>query len=138
MPTSTTVPSPGRSPSPPPNPPTTLSPGPRATALQKVFNDALAHTLRACSYSNFSACFPTPAKYVPEALDGLHRDFLSKLEEVCKKEFSSLMEEREVVASLNELDDLVANAKKSRERVEGSVSDAQNSTPSALQAPPTP
>lgn len=73
-----------RSPSPPPAPPVARAPGPRATALQKVFNDALSHTLRACSYNNFAECFPTPAKYVPQALDGLHRDFVGKLEEMCK------------------------------------------------------
>ena len=74
---------PPRSPS-PPVPPTSRAPGPRASALQKVFNDALTHTLRTCSYNNFAECFPTPARYVPQALDGLHRDFVGKLEEMCK------------------------------------------------------
>jgi kinetochore protein NNF1 len=53
---------------------------------------------------------------VPQALDGLHREFVGRLETMCKSEFQALMEEREVVASLNELDDLVAEARRRRER----------------------
>lgn len=86
-----------RSPSPPPAPPLARAPGPRATALQKVFNDALSHTLRACSYNNFAECFPTPAKYVPQALDGLHRDFVGKLEEMCKVSRTTVTPSQELI-----------------------------------------
>lgn len=72
------------SPSPAPQPPTASAPGPRASALEKIFNDALSHTLKACSYTNFAACFPTPARYVPESLTALHKEFVMKLEERCK------------------------------------------------------
>jgi len=72
------------SPSPPRSPPNALSPGPRASKLQEVFNEALTHTLRVCSYSNFATCFPTPAQFVPEALDTLHRDFVGRLGDACK------------------------------------------------------
>lgn len=83
------VPEPTRSPSPPPpEPPKALAPGARATALSNVLHSALSHTLRACSYTNFAECFPTPAKYVPASLDGLHRSFVGKLEGTCKVCFS--------------------------------------------------
>ena len=72
------------SPSPPPRPPVSLVPGPRAEALQKIFDGALKTTLKTVSYDNFAACFPTPARRVPDALGGLHRDFVNRLSEVCK------------------------------------------------------
>lgn len=52
--------------------------------LQRIYADALAHTLKACSYDNFAACFPTPARAVPEALDTLHREFCARLGDVCR------------------------------------------------------
>ena len=82
MPAITDVPS--RSPSPAPPPPLGESPGPRATALINVFNNALDATLKRCSYSSFAACFPTAAQYVPESLDALWRDFTGKLGQVWK------------------------------------------------------
>lgn len=86
------------------------------------------------SYPNFAACFPTPATHVPEALDGLHRDFVGKLEEVCKTEFQALLEERDVVRGLNDLDELIADAKRRREKaLHAREGDAQ-----ATVEPPTP
>jgi kinetochore protein NNF1 len=82
MPAMTNVPS--RSPSPAAPPPLGESPGPRATALINVFNNALDATLKRCSYSSFAACFPTAAQYVPESLDALWRDFTGKLGQVWK------------------------------------------------------
>ncbi|KAI9665224.1 MAG: hypothetical protein M1831_002234 [Alyxoria varia] len=100
------------SPSPPRNPPVLSEPGPRARALDSVFDQALKHTLDKCSYDNFAACFPTPAEQVPGALRGLHGDFVGRLDEMCRAEFSALLQERDVVRSLNDLDALVADAKK--------------------------
>ncbi|OCK85423.1 Nnf1-domain-containing protein [Lepidopterella palustris CBS 459.81] len=107
-----------RSPSPPAPPPLAESPGPRATALINVFNNALEATLRKCSYSSFAACFPTPAKYVPESLDALWRDFTGKLGQVWKAEFDNILTERKVVQSLNSLDQCIADAKNRKERAE--------------------
>ncbi len=78
---------PSRRDSPTPPPPVAESPGPRATALQRVFAEALAHTLKTCSYKNFAACFPTPAQHVPESLQDLWRNFTQQLEERCKVGF---------------------------------------------------
>ncbi|KAI9718160.1 MAG: hypothetical protein M1828_006792 [Chrysothrix sp. TS-e1954] len=104
------------SPSPPPRPPVSVTPGPRAQALQKIFNSALKATLKTVSNDNFLSCFPTPASAVPAALSGLHRDFVDRLNEVCKSEFESLLQERGVIRNLNELDALVEVAERRRKK----------------------
>ncbi|KAL8919943.1 MAG: hypothetical protein Q9208_006511 [Pyrenodesmia sp. 3 TL-2023] len=105
-----------RSPSPPPQPPVAQTPGPRAAQFQKLFGDALNHTLRTCSYSKFSACFPTPAKLAPQTLTSIWRQITTKVEASAKKEFDDIMIERDVVAGLNELERLVAEARSRKER----------------------
>ncbi|KAI9041694.1 uncharacterized protein KD926_006592 [Aspergillus affinis] len=92
------------SPSPPPPVPIPLTPGPRAAVLQKVFDQALGRTLRANSYANFSGCFPTPAKYVPASLESVWRQLNTKLEESARAEFEDIVEEKDAVRQLNELD----------------------------------
>ncbi|KAL9086623.1 MAG: hypothetical protein Q9165_007066 [Trypethelium subeluteriae] len=105
-----------RSPSPAPPAPLASAPGPRATALQKIFNDALQHTLDTCSYKNFSGCFPTAAKYAGASMEALWRDFIERLGGVCRQEFDAVLSQRHVVPSLNDLDRLIADAKKRREK----------------------
>ncbi|KAJ9260416.1 hypothetical protein DTO207G8_461 [Paecilomyces variotii] len=99
------------SPSPPPPAPVPLTPGPRASRLEKVYTEALSRTLRANSYANFSACFPTPAEYVPASLESVWRQLNAKLEESAKAEFDEIMREKDAVRGLNELDRLVGEAK---------------------------
>lgn len=106
------------SPSPPPPAPVPLTPGPRASRLQQVFDQALARTLRANSYSNFSSCFPTPARHVPASLESVWRQLNAKLEESAKAEFEDIVLERDAVGQLNELDRLVGEAKFRRENHE--------------------
>lgn len=109
-----------RSPSPTySRPPIPTAPGPRATALQKLYADAIAHVLKTCSYANFSACFPTPAQQVPESFQLLHEQFVGKLGDSMRREFEGILEERLVVGSLNELDALVEEARRRKERGEG-------------------
>ncbi|KAI9737079.1 MAG: hypothetical protein M1834_000669 [Cirrosporium novae-zelandiae] len=98
------------SPSPPPPPPVAVTPGPRATALLRVFDNALSHTLRKNSYSNFAACFPTPARNMPDVLETVWRQMNHVLEERAKVEWEEVLAQREVVARLNELDRLVGEA----------------------------
>ena len=105
-----------RSPSPLPPPPTALTPGPRATALLKLYSDAIAHVLKTCSLANFSACFPTPSAAVPEAMRQLHEQFTAKLGDQLRSCFDDLVEERGVVGRLNELDTLVEEARKRKEK----------------------
>ena len=113
-PSSTTPPPqpPSRSPSPALAPPIPTTPGPRATALQKLYSDAIAHVLKTCSYANFSACFPTPSREIPGSVKQLHEDFTGKLGEEMRREFETILENRHVVASLNELDGLIEEARR--------------------------
>ncbi|KAL8941196.1 MAG: hypothetical protein Q9211_001910 [Gyalolechia sp. 1 TL-2023] len=106
----------GRSPSPAPQPPVAQTPGPRAAQFQKLFGDALNHTIRTCSYSKFSACFPTPATYASQTLNSVWQQITTKVEASAKKEFDDIMVERDVVAGLNELERLVAEARSRKER----------------------
>jgi kinetochore protein NNF1 len=84
-----------------------------------VYTQALARTLRANSYANFSTCFPTPAKRVPASLESVWRQLNAKLEESAKAEFDDIMREKDAVRGLNELDRLVGEAKLRRENGEG-------------------
>ncbi len=118
-----------RSPSPVAAPPIATTPGPRAAKLIKLYNDAISHTLKTCNYDNFAACFPTTAKNEPNALQGLHKDFSDRLESHCKSEFEAIMRERNVVASLNDLDRLIEDARRRRARAE------EDSSGGAVKAP---
>ncbi|KAF2756552.1 Nnf1-domain-containing protein [Pseudovirgaria hyperparasitica] len=117
-----------RSQSPETAPPIATAPGPRAQALQNIFTNALDATFKKCNYSNFADCFPTTAKYKPENLDALHRDFVARLGEQCKTEFDKIVQERNVTPALNALDDLLADARKRKDRAATSTS---TSTPNA-------
>lgn len=68
------------SPSPPPQQPTAITPGPRATHFLSLYNGALKTTLKTISYDNFAACFPTPATKVPDRLRVMHRGLVERLE----------------------------------------------------------
>ncbi|KGO75800.1 Glucose receptor Git3, N-terminal [Penicillium italicum] len=118
---------PAASPSPPPPAPIPQSPGPRASRLNQVFEQALARTLRANSYANFAGCFPTPARHVPASLEGVWRQLNAKLEANAKAEFDDIVAERDAVAHLNELDRLVGDAKARREQ-EGENAEGQERT----------
>ncbi|CAI7620174.1 unnamed protein product [Penicillium manginii] len=117
------MPSPNSHSHPPPQSSTGPPPlGPRASRLHQVFNQALARTLKANSFTNFASCFPTPARHVPASLESVWRQLNAKLEESAKAEFEEIVEEREAVAHLNELDRLVSEA---RERKDGNGGDDQ-------------
>lgn len=118
-----------RSPSPAPPPPVATAPGPRATALQKLYADAIAHVLKTCSYNNFASCFPTPAKEVPDSMRHLHEQFTTRLGDVMKMNFEQILTERNVVPSLNELDALIEDAKKRKAKAE------EESNGQSVQAP---
>ena len=101
---------------PSPPPPVALTPGPLATRLSTVYHTALTHTLRVCSYENFAACFPTPAKYRPEVLRGLWTQVVRKIEEKGREEFEGILGERSVVEGLNALEGVVEGGRGRRER----------------------
>ncbi|KAL9624015.1 MAG: hypothetical protein Q9160_001768 [Pyrenula sp. 1 TL-2023] len=107
---------------PPPDAPTASTPGPRAAALTRIFESALATTIRTHSYANFSACFPTPAKHCPAALEGVWKQLNTKLEDGCRGEFEAILSERGVVQALNEWDGVLDDARRKQARaVEGAV-----------------
>ncbi|KIW56124.1 hypothetical protein PV05_04807 [Exophiala xenobiotica] len=110
------------SPSPPPDTPVASAPGPRATALQKVFAGALSSSIKANSYANFSSCFSTPAKYCPTALEGVWKQLNTRLEEECTRDFEKILQERHVVEGLNQWDTMIDEARRRKNRaVEGEM-----------------
>ncbi|KAF2721838.1 Nnf1-domain-containing protein [Polychaeton citri CBS 116435] len=113
-----------RSPSPMSAPPLPLTPGPRASTLHKLYSDAVAHILKTCSHQNFASCFPTPAQQVPQAILSLHEQFTERLGKSMRDEFENILEEREVVPSLNHLDRLVEEARKRKQ--EGSEEEGKS------------
>lgn len=106
------------SPSPSPPPPTLSAPGPRATALLKLHADCTTHVLRTISYANFSGCFPTPSREVPSAVRNLHEQFTQKLGDVLRREFEVILQDRNVVESLNGLDRLVEEGRRRKRMAE--------------------
>ncbi|KAK5711969.1 hypothetical protein LTR17_018177 [Elasticomyces elasticus] len=109
---------PERSPSPTPIPPTAAAPGPRATALHQLYNDAITHILKTCSYSHFAACFPTPSRAVAGSIKNLYGQFIDKLGEQLRRNFDVLIRDRDAVAALNGLDRLVDGARARRRKAE--------------------
>ncbi|MCJ1438338.1 hypothetical protein MMC27_007726 [Xylographa pallens] len=116
-PTTTTTTPPPPPPSPPP--PTALTPGYLATRLSTLYASTLAHTLRACSYANFAACFPTPAARRPPVLHGLWLQVVGKIEAKAREEFEGILDERDVVEGLNRLEGVVEGGRGRRERERG-------------------
>lgn len=100
-----------RSPSPPPKLPVSNEPGPRAQALDNIFNTALTHTISTCSYAHFASCFPTPARYNKALVESIWRQVQNMIESRSRREFEEIMAERDVVKGLNELDQLIKDAK---------------------------
>ncbi|KAK7755391.1 hypothetical protein SLS62_002618 [Diatrype stigma] len=106
----------GRANSPPlPTRHTAQAPGPRASRFQDVLNSTLAHTLAKISWDNFAACYPTVAEHAPAALRAVQRQMVDRLGALCKKEFASILEARNVVSRLNELETLVIEAERRRD-----------------------
>jgi len=107
-----------RSPSPPPAPPVQETPGPRATGLINVFNNAVKATLDKCSNNSFSTCFPTTAKYKPEVLDDVRRQLTTQLDHAWKNNFEAILAQRNVVQALNSLDLSIEDARARKKRAE--------------------
>lgn len=76
-----------------------------------MFTEALKYTISTCSYANFAACFPTPARAAPPILASVHRQITHMIEDKSRREFDEILEERGVVGALGDLERLVAEAK---------------------------
>ncbi|KAI0840521.1 Nnf1-domain-containing protein [Hypoxylon sp. FL0890] len=94
---------------------TPLTPGPRASRFQQVLDTSLSHTLGKISWDNFAACYPTIAAQSPAVLRAVQKQMVDRLGALCKKEFDSVLQGRNVVAKLNELDSLVSEAERRRD-----------------------
>ncbi|KAK4123376.1 Nnf1-domain-containing protein [Parathielavia appendiculata] len=90
------------------------APGPRAARLQALFASTAKHTLDKINKDNFAACFPTVAAKAPHTLEFVQRQMVERLGGLWNKEFETIMANRQVVARLNELEALVADATRRR------------------------
>ncbi|KAI1469537.1 Nnf1-domain-containing protein [Daldinia caldariorum] len=94
---------------------TALTPGPRASRFQEVLDSSLSHTLAKISWDNFAACYPTIAAQAPAVLRAVQKQMVDRLGALCQKEFDSVLQSRNVVAKLNELESLVSEAERRRD-----------------------
>ena len=115
------------SPSPPPTAPLSTEPGLRAQNLNKVFTGALNHTVTTCSYAHFASCFPTAAHYNKPLLESVWRQVQNMIESRSRREFDEILVEKDVIKGLNELDQLVVDARGRRERGEEPLTQALRS-----------
>ncbi|KAI8628611.1 Nnf1-domain-containing protein [Xylariaceae sp. FL1651] len=99
---------------------TALTPGLRASRFQATLDSALSHTLSKISWDNFAACYPTIAAQSPATLRAVQKQMVDRLNSLCKKEFDSIQQARNVVAKLNELESLVSEAGRRRDEAGGS------------------
>ncbi|KAK1769328.1 Nnf1-domain-containing protein [Phialemonium atrogriseum] len=86
------------------------TPGPRAAGLREVYRRALERTLERVSWDNVAACYPTVAARAPATLRAVQGQMVGLLREKCDREFESILQNRNVVAKLNELESLVGDA----------------------------
>lgn len=89
--------------------------GPRATKLDEILALSLKQTMRACSYEKLVSCFPTLAQKDPETLKHAQEQVNDFLATACQSEFHKILGERETVMRLNELDNLIADAKRRKD-----------------------
>ncbi|KAI1504201.1 Nnf1-domain-containing protein [Biscogniauxia marginata] len=94
---------------------TPQTPGPRASRFQDVLASSLNHTLGKIGWDNFATCYPTVAARAPGVLRAVQRQMVERLGALCKKEFDSILQARNVVAKLNELESLVSEAERRRD-----------------------
>jgi kinetochore protein NNF1 len=77
--------------------------------------------LKKCSYENFAECFPTTAQYAPGTLEYVHKQFVDGLAKKSTANFDHILNDRNVVPSLNQLDRLVNDAKVRKEAAEAAA-----------------
>lgn len=97
--------------------------GARATKLDEILDMSIKQTTRACSYEKLVSCFPTLARTDPETLKHAQEQVTEFLRTACRSEFDKILRERDAIARLNELDELIADA---RSRKEGGQAPMEN------------
>ncbi|KAK4135284.1 Nnf1-domain-containing protein [Trichocladium antarcticum] len=106
---------PSSTPTPAPESAAAPIPGPRAARLQALFASTAKHTLDKINKDNFASCFPTIATKAPGTLEFVQRQMVERLGGLWNKEFETILHNRAVVARLNELESLVADAARRRQ-----------------------
>ncbi|CCG83045.1 putative Spindle pole protein Nnf1 [Taphrina deformans PYCC 5710] len=106
--------------------------GARASKLDDILNKSLAQTLRACSLEKLTSCFPTLATNDPETLRHAQEQLVDFLTSACRSEFDKILSERQAIARLNELDDMIRDAKTRKERGEDKAVDASDLSPAVI------
>ncbi|KAI0123841.1 Nnf1-domain-containing protein [Xylariales sp. AK1849] len=115
-PTPSQEPDPAPPASPPlPTPHNAVTPGPRAARFQTVLDQCLSRTLGKITWDNFASCYPTIAAQASGTLKAVQRQMVERLGVLCKKEFDSILQSRNVVAKLNDLESLVSEAQRRRD-----------------------
>lgn len=93
-----------------------IAKGPRATKLGEILETSVKQTMRACSYEKLVSCFPTLAHTDPGTVRHAQEQVSLFLTTACKSEFEKILNERRAVQRLNELDDLISDAKRRKEK----------------------
>lgn len=81
-----------------------------AQRLRQVFDKAVTKVIQTCSYRNFAQCFPTSAENAPQQLHDIWRQMNSNFVSRMRREFEIILENRSVIKSLNNLDQLLNQA----------------------------
>ncbi|KAH8889313.1 Nnf1-domain-containing protein [Thozetella sp. PMI_491] len=98
---------------------TAVTPGPRAARFQEVFATSLKQTLEKINWVNFSACYPTIATHAPGTLQAVQQQMVRLLGEKSSREFDAVLQNRNVVAKVNELESLISDAARRRDESGG-------------------
>ena len=106
--------------------------GPRALKLQEILQTSLRQTLRACSYEKLESCFPTLAKNDPETLKHAREQVIDFLTKACQSEFEKIIAERDATKRLNELDQLINDARRRKEEGQSPNDSTTDLSPSSL------
>ncbi|KAI9137614.1 hypothetical protein BKA69DRAFT_880188 [Paraphysoderma sedebokerense] len=98
--------------------------GPRFQKLQLSFNTALEKTLSTCSYEKLVSAFPQLSQDQPDALKSAHEQFIGFLRNSAMEEFKTILEKKKFPEKLDELDNLIDDAKKNNQVFDNT--DAEN------------
>ncbi|KAG2180002.1 hypothetical protein INT43_003789 [Umbelopsis isabellina] len=85
--------------------------GKRAKKLNLLFEKYMQRIIQSLSYAKFALCFPELDEHQHDALVMAHKQVCEYLETSMKEDFQNIVAERELLERLNELDQLVEQAK---------------------------
>ncbi|GBC05070.1 hypothetical protein RclHR1_06000004 [Rhizophagus clarus] len=92
--------------------PSDSSSTPRSKKVKQMLENCLGETLNNFSYEKVAQCYPTLAKEQPERLKQALSQVKDFLKTNTEEEFEAILEQRNILEKLNELDDIIAKAKK--------------------------